>query len=123
MATVTPTYAQAGDGDNSYALFTYAMTTANLDGSPVEMLEKADICMQVTGTFGGATIILQGSNDGTNWFGLNNVAGSTAISFTAAGGAQVIERPRYIRPFLSVAGAGATIAATLLLRRNQPGRL
>lgn len=123
MATITPTYAQAGEGDNSYAILQYTLLTASPDGAPFEMLEKSEVCMQATGTFGGATITMQGSNDGTNYFTLANVAGSTAASLTAAGGMQVIERPRFIRPNLTVVGAGATIVVTLLLRRNQPGRL
>ena len=35
--------------------------------------------LQVIGTFGGATVILQGSNDGTNWFALKDRYGA-AIS-------------------------------------------
>lgn len=120
---ITPTFAQVGDGDGSYALLTYTLVTATPDGSPFEMLDKSDICIQATGTFGGATVTMQGSNDGTNWFTCNNVAGSTAASLTAAGGMQIIERPRYMRPNLTVVGAGATIALTIMLRRNQPGRL
>lgn len=123
MATVNPSYAQIGEGDNSYALLTWALTTANLDGAPLELLDKSECCIQATGTFGGATLVWQGSNDGTNWFTCNNVAGGTAVSLTAAGGMQVIERPRHMRPFLSVAGAGATISVTAMLRRNQQGRL
>jgi|ERR1700741_1410316 len=120
---ITPTYAQVGDGDNSYATLAYTLVTATPDGVPFEMLNFSEICMQATGTFGGATVTMQGSNDGTNYFNLTNVAGSTAASLTAAGGMQVIERPRYIRPNLTVVGAGATIVVTLMLRRNQPGRL
>lgn len=124
MATVTPTYAQCGDGDNSYALLTWVLTTTNSDGAPFEMLDKSDIFVQMTSAaLGGATFVWQGSNDGTNWLTLNNVAGSTALSFTAAGGGQVIERPRYMRPNLSVVGAAATLTITAMLRRNQPGRL
>jgi len=119
---ITPSYAQVGEGDNSYALLTWALVTATPDGSPFEMLEKSECCMQATGTFGGATITWQGSNDNTNWFTCSNAAGGTAVSLTAAGGAQIIERPRYMRPNLTVVGSGATITVTAMLRRNQPGR-
>ncbi len=120
---ITPTFAQVGEGDGSYALFTWALVTATPDGSPLEFLQMAECCIQATGTFGGATVTWQGSNDGTNWFTCTNVAGSTAASLTAAGGMQIIERPRYYRPNLTVVGAGATITLTAMLRRNQQGRL
>lgn len=40
--------------------------------------------VHVSGTFGSATVVLNGSNTGTNYFGLNNLAG-TAISITSEG--------------------------------------
>jgi hypothetical protein len=123
MATITPTYAQVGQGDGSYALFTWVLLTASPDGSPLEMLDKSECCIQSTGTYGGATLSWQGSNDGTNWFTCTNVAGATAATMTAAGGMQIIERPLYMRPNLTAVGAGATITVTAMLRRNQPGRL
>jgi hypothetical protein len=120
---ITPTFASVGDGDGSYSLLTWPLVTATPDGLPFEMLDKAECCIQSTGTYGGATVSWQGSNDGTNWFTCTNVAGGTAATMTATGGMQIIERPRYMRPNLTVVGAGATISVTAMLRRNQPGRL
>lgn len=123
MATVTPTLAKVGDQDDSAVLFTWALTTANTDGSPLEWTQWADRCFQAVGTWGGATLTIQGSNDGTNWFSLSNAAGAAAATFTADGGKSIIELPRYVRPNLTTPGAGATVAVTLLARRAQPLRL
>lgn len=40
--------------------------------------------VQITGTFGGGTVSWTGSNDGTNYVALNNLAGSTAATSSAA---------------------------------------
>jgi hypothetical protein len=64
--------------------------------------------VQVLGTFGGATVVLQGSNDGgTTWAGLT-YDGTNAISFTAAGLKQVWEHVEMIRPSSS-GGTGSDI--------------
>src|SRR5574343_892698 len=104
MATVTPTVAQVGPQDGSTVLFTWALTTANTDGYMIEWAEYADRCVQASGTWGGATLTAQGSNDGSTWFTLSNAAGGTAATWTADGGKQLLEVPRYMRPNLTTAG-------------------
>ena len=61
---------------------------------------KSDKTVSVTGTFGTATVVIQGSNDGTNWFTLTDAA-DAALSFTAAGLSEILENPLYIRPSAS----------------------
>lgn len=68
--------------------------------------DKPDRTVQVSGTFGSATVILQGSNDGSTWFPLTK-PGATAISFTAAGGCAIVETPLYLRPSSSGGTASA----------------
>lgn len=123
MATVTPTLTKVGDQDDAAILLSWALTTANTDGSPVEWTQWADRCFTAFGTWGGATLTIQGSNDGTNWFTLSNAAGATGATFTADGGKSIIELPRYVRPNLTTPGAGATVSVQLLARRQQPLRL
>lgn len=123
MATVTPTLTKVGDQDDSAILLTWALTTANTDGSLIEWTQWADRCFQAAGTWGGATLTIQGSNDGSNWFTLSNAAGAAAATFTADGGKSIIELPRYVRPNLTTPGTGATVSVTLLARRSQPLRL
>lgn len=102
--------------------YVWPITTANPDGTPIEWVQWADRCFTASGTWGGATLTIQGSNDGVVWLPLSNAAGGTAATFTADGLKSIIELPRYVRPNLTVAGAGATVTVTLLARRQQPLR-
>lgn len=59
--------------------------------------------VQAFGTFGGATITLEGSNDGSTFVTLRDTDGAD-VSFTAAGYAEISTAFRYIR----VASTGGT---------------
>ena len=118
MATVTPTTSGIALGDPNVQVIAWPLTTANTDGSPFSYVQYADLCWQAAGTWGGATLTIQGSNDGTNWFSLSNAAAGTAATFTADGGKQTIERPLYVRPNLTTPGTGATVTVTLIARAN-----
>lgn len=88
-----------------------AMNTPDT-GTPIQGVGLSDRCFQVTGTFGGSTVVLQGSNDGTNWVTLTDPAG-IAISFTSTGLKQVLQITRYMRPSVS-GGAAVAVDCTLL---------
>lgn len=122
MATVNPTVKRVGSGDGSVIEYSYAITTANADGAPLEVPEWADVTWVARGTWGGATLKIQGSDDGTNFVtaaGLSNAAGGAEASASADKIFTTIERPRYIRPILTTVGAGATITVVALCRRGQ----
>lgn len=70
--------------------------------------------IQITGTFGGATITLQGSNDGTNYVTLKDITGS-AVSMTSAGLVDLRVAALYIKPVVS-GGAAYTFTVTTVLR-------
>lgn len=91
--------------------------TADGAGAGIEFTEWADNCVHIIGAIGGATITIEGSNDGTNWATLNNAQGA-ALSFTSLTGAlkQIVERPRYIRPNIT-GGAASGIGVYLVMRR------
>lgn len=57
---------------------------------------SGDKTVQVTGTFGGATITLQGSLDGATWFNCTGPDGND-LAFTSAGGGFVVENCIYYR--------------------------
>ena len=116
MATVTPTTTDL-NGDRSVVLITWALTTANADGAPVSWTDWADRSITFVGTWGGATAALEGSNDGTNWVPITDPQG-TAITKTANGIEAATEITRFVRPNLTTPGTGATISATLLMRRS-----
>lgn len=92
------------------------LTSANVDGAPLEMPGCADRSFQVAGTFAGATVVCQGSNDGSNWATLTDPQGN-AISFTSAGLEQVMEITRHLRPFLSGGAGGTSISVTVVAKR------
>lgn len=115
MATVKPTITDISN-DGSVQKIQWVLTSADSDGASIASSEWADRSVQVEGTFGGSTTVVQGTNDGANWQTLNNAQG-TALSFTAGGMKQIVEVPERIRPLLS-GGAGATITVTIIARRG-----
>lgn len=123
MATVVPVYA-AVEGNDDVKSFTYTLTTANADGAGIPFVQWADVTVTATGTWGGATLKMQGSADGSTYVatGLSNAAGGTEFTATGDKIAALVERPRYIRPILTTAGSGATVTVTVVLRRSRTNR-
>jgi len=73
------------------------------------------ICsIQFSGTWGGATVVLQQSNDGATWFTANDVLG-TAVSATADAFFELSIAAKYVRPSTS-GGSSSDVDATLILR-------
>ena len=112
MATINYVRSKpAGNGIEK--VFWETLTTANADGQPVipSSTAPAIASVQMTGTF-GAAVVLQGSNDGTNYFTLKDTAGND-ISMTAAGGADFSVGCLQIRP---LAGAVTDVDVTVIFR-------
>lgn len=84
------------------------------DGAPAAVSNMGNHEWQFTGTFGvGGTIIVEGSNDGTNWFPLKDWQG-TNISKTAAGGATQVDNPLYTRPRVTGGDGTTSLTASLV---------
>lgn len=115
MSTVNHTKTQPS-GINSVELFTWAAMGGSDVGDAVGFPQNADKCVQIDGTFGSATVVIQGSNDGSKWFTLTDPQGN-AISKTSAALEQIEEVPLYIRPSIS-GGTGSSINVRLLARRS-----
>ncbi len=99
-------------------LHQWLLVTTGDTGQELEYPGAADKTLTVDGTFSGGTVaLLQGSNDGTNWFTCTNPQGS-AISFTAAGMMTVMEDPRFLRPSVST-GSSDSINYRLVSRSTQ----
>lgn len=92
-----------------------AASTAN---APSALLVKNNAArkasVQVTGTFGGATVAIQGSNDGTNYVTLKDVT-NTAMTGTAAAYYEFETSALYIKPLIS-GGTGDSITITVVMR-------
>ncbi len=67
--------------------------------------------VQVEGTFNGATVLVEGSYDGTNYHTLTGTAGPA--SFAVAGQTALIESPPYMRATHSGGGGSESITVTV----------
>lgn len=96
MATINPVQISAESGLNLvlWETLTDVDTAASLSTNGTVPIISA---VQVVGSFGGAAVTMQGSNDGVNWINLKDVDGS-AISLTAEGGAEFSCAYRFMRP-------------------------
>lgn len=94
------------DNDHQVTV-TWALGNADT-GVATNISRWADRTVHVLGTFGGATVTIQGSNDNTNWVTLNDTGGS-ALTFTAAGMKIIAENPVYMRATTS-GGAGTAVS-------------
>lgn len=75
-----------------------------------------DVTIIARGNFGtGGDVTLEGSHDGTNWYAVNDPAGSP-ISLTAEGYAAARDVFPYMRPALS-AGTGVDVTVTVAVTR------
>lgn len=118
MAAATPS--RPGDQFNVIQ-YTWTLTSADATGDGVDLPDHPDKCWHVTGTWGGATAAIQGSNTNSDalYGALTNAAGGSAITWTADGAPKnSIESSRYVRPKLTTAGAGATLTVVLIARKQ-----
>jgi len=99
----------------SLTLWEALVTTTDHTGLPVSIPGAADRTVQVIGTFGGATVIIEGSNDGVTWAQCHDATG-VLIAFTAAGMNVLLENPLHLRARLSVVGSGADVDVYMLSR-------
>jgi len=91
-------------------------TMGNADtGTSIETNNLVDMTVTIDGTFGSATVTIQGSNDGTNWHSMTDPQGN-AVAKTAAAMEVLSEAPRYIRAITS-GGTGTDVDVILLARR------
>lgn len=111
-----------GEDEDSLVLVTWTnLNAVNWLGEKVQLPMHSDRTIQFSGTFNAATIVLEGSNDGSTWKTLTD-AGGSAVSATVSALKQVTEAPLFVRPNANTnMGVATELVATLLLRRN--GRL
>jgi len=119
MATIQPTIDR--DTVPGAVLATWADLATGDVGAGVPVAYSADLTGQASGTFGGATITWEGSNDGgTTWLPLTDPQGN-AIAKTADSLEAVTEISELARPRVS-SGAVTAVTISAILRRQQPLR-
>lgn len=113
MATIAGTGSMLSKG--VHRKFWETMGNADV-GSPLDCADLPDKTVQITGTHGGATTTIKGSNDGVNYQTLTDPQGN-ALSFTTGLPAMetIQENPRFIRPE-TTGGATTDIDVTIISR-------
>ena len=113
MATVIPTISEVATDGSAHMVVWTPLTTANADGTRVQVNRYPDKTVQVDGTFGASgKVTIQGSNDGTTWATLSDPQGSSLV-ISSAGIKAISENPLYIRPLAE--GDGTTALNVRLL--------
>jgi len=118
MALIQPIVNRNTQGANSIVVAQW-LGLGNADtGVPVALTDWADRSIQVSGTFGGATLTVQGSNDYTNYFAQNysSMVWNTMrdplgnlLTFSTSGDLkQMLELALYVRVITS-GGAGTNL--------------
>lgn len=121
MSVVNSTGGRIEKGSNCVA-HAWAMAASDTY-APIEIPGYADKSVQLSGTFNGSTIVIEGTNqDGADptiltYATLTDTQGN-AVSFTAAGIKQITEICRWIRPRVTV-GTPTAVTVNLLAKRTE----
>lgn len=115
MATVTPAIQSWSPSQGKTVLWEACATGDTIEAYNPVGKEAAFATVQAFGTWGGATLVLQGSNDGgTTWAAIDDMNG-TAVSFTANGYAGIRTAFNALRVAMS-GGTGDDVDVWLSLR-------
>ena len=117
MAVIKGVVSDIGLNDGSAKQVFWEAVGDGDSGAPVELIEWGDRTVQVKGTFDGATLTMQGSNDGAVWVTLTDPLGNN-VAFTAAGGKAILERYRYVRPLPSSTSGNTDLDITMTMVRT-----
>lgn len=113
MAEIAYTQSRTSNGD------TLVTWTGVTEADTFQALEiggtVSHLFIQIGGTFGGATAVVYGSNDGSEYALLTDQSGS-AWGATSVLVSSIYEKPLYFLPEAS-GGTGQSLTVKLLLRR------
>ena len=114
LAGLTTTVTQL-PGKNEAWLYSHAMTnSADLTTSAMELPTFKTKTVQVSGTFGGATVTVEGSNNCSTYATLKNANVSGDMTFAVAGVKLILENPRCIRMRSTGAATSTDLTASIL---------
>lgn len=109
MATIDFTQQESKSHYDRFNLVIWQLLAGGDVGKEIMLAMSGDRSVQVS-----AACTIEGSNDGTNFFTLNDVTGAPLV-FAGAGIKQILEITKWIRP-TGVAGA---CLVTLLAKRQE----
>jgi len=116
MATVSPTFSIVQAQAQSIPVATWAdlATGDTITSLGIPGADGVAGAVQFGGTFGGATVKLQASNDGSTFFDMKELGG-TPISTGSAALFEFTTAAVYVRPAIS-GGTGDAVDVTVVLR-------
>jgi len=121
--TAKATFTEVENGDGSAKLVQWTLTTADHTGQAIGYPEWSVRSFQVEGTFGGATLAIEGSNDMTNYRAITNQGDTVKLQWTEAQDIlQAQQTCRKMRPRLTAVGVDASLVVSMLMVRPTPMR-
>lgn len=116
MPTIAPANSFPFETSVDVVVTTWAPLQADDDGEPVRLAVYSDRSVQVTGTFGGASVTIGGSNDGETYHALTSTDGEP-LTLTAGALKQIVELPVFLKPRV-FGGNGTTNLRVILAGRR-----
>ncbi len=98
-----------------FFILTWANMAAGDVGLPITLAQYADRSVQVAGTFDGATVVFEGTNDGVNYATLTDPQGN-ALSIISPKIEAVLEAVFKVRPRIQGGAGAVNITVSLLVR-------
>lgn len=83
--------------------------------APLQFAQYTDKSVQVAGTFGGASVSFEGSNDGINWAVLTDPQGNP-LTFTSPKIEMITEASWWARPVVTGGDGSTSINVLVLLK-------
>lgn len=107
----------ASEGNYKAIISTWGPMASGDVATPVNLREYSDRSIQVSGTFGGATVAIQGSIDNAEWSTLGNAQGDL-LSFTSGRIEAVAELVAFIKPVLTGGDGTTALTVSLIARKD-----
>lgn len=122
MTDIPGVSASAGRGDGSAIVVTWTPVTSADTCHPVRYPEYADRSIHVSGTFDGATVQIQGSNNGGASFASLADPTETTILISSERIRAILENTDYLMPVISGGGAAQSLTISILFHLTNPLR-
>lgn len=122
MAAIKPTLTTVGRKDGSCYMVAWLAVTEADTCVAMDFPDLADKSIHVSGTFGGATVTVLGSNnDFATAGGALRGPDSVALSMAVETVKQILENPKQIKP-VAAGGTGQSLNIYILAKQSQPLR-
>ncbi len=121
MALKLPTVTQVGRQDESCYLYVWGPFTEADTCQSIAVPNLNDKSIHVSGTFGGASVALQGSNNNEASYTPLRSPDSVVIAVTAETIKAILENTAFVKP-VATGGTGQSLTCSLLVHQTNPLR-